>query len=850
VEDGRRVGNHYLLARIGQGGMGDVYAAVKNGPGGFGKLLVLKVLRDSLAEDPVFLSMFMDEARLAARLSHPNIVQTYEVGVCGESHFIVMEHLDGQSLGAVLRRLATDDRPVLLRFALTALGETLSGLQHAHGLTDLDGRALGVVHRDVTPQNIFVTYDGQVKIVDFGIAKALDSNSETVAGTFKGKIGYVSPEQVRGEAVDCRADLYSVGVILWEVLAGHRMWRGLSEVAVVSRLTQRKLPDLPRLAEAVPGALGRICSRAVAADPADRFADAAALRTEIEAVLAELGGPLSRRRIGEMMSSLFTREMKEDRRQIEEELKAYGRASAVEASPAGNRDQIPRLGGGSAKDGEVTVRSGSRDPGTALATSESITVNYRLPRRLRRAARRPRMAIGLAAAVLVLGAAVGVLIGVDRRAPPVPDATSPASAHPAPLPPVTAPAAQPVVELTGEIGADAVLANDKRYLLRFVTSVAPGASLIIQKGTTILGDFETKGTLVIRPGARIIAEGTADEPIVFTSSRPPGQRRPGDWGGVVILGEAPVNLRDEDDRPVRGRVEGLIEGGEYGGGNPDDSSGTLRYVRIEYSGTEIAPNNEINGLTLAGVGRLTAIDHVQVRHVRDDCFEFFGGTVDARHLICHAPGDDGFDWDYGYTGRLQFVLLTSSGAGSEGAHGFEGDNDPAGSRNEPVSAPTIFNATLCGANVATVRDHAGMLLRNGTRGLVADAVVSGFATGLEVRGPGTRPDVRSTVFSENRRPALLPASPGKRRAGRRSRAGPELLPRLFGPERGNRLEDSLLSGCTRRDRQGYKPELPLTAGATAPPGDGFFDSSAAFLGAFRNESDNWDAGRWVVWDDN
>jgi hypothetical protein len=236
---------------------------------------------------------------------------------------------------------------------------------------------------------------------------------------------------------------------------------------------------------------------------------------------------------------------------------------------------------------------------------------------------------------------------------------------------------KPEVELSGEIEGDARLTCDKRYRLSFMTFVRPGATLTIDAGTTIVGRPDSLGALVVQPGARLIAEGTPDRPIVFTSAAPPGQRTRGRLGRPAAPRAARrPTCADADGRPMRGKVEGIASGGEYGGDDPDDSSGVLRHVRVEYSGTLLGPNNEINGVTLAGVGRGTVFDHVQVRHTADDCFEFFGGTVDAHHLLCQDPGDDGFDWDLGYTGRLQFLLMRGGGPTVDSAHGFEGDNDP------------------------------------------------------------------------------------------------------------------------------------------------------------------------------
>lgn len=408
---------------------------------------------------------------------------------------------------------------------------------------------------------------------------------------------------------------------------------------------------------------------------------------------------------------------------------------------------------------------------------------------------------------------------------------------------------KPVVELSGEIERAARLTCDKVYRLRYVTSVRPGATLTIEPGTTIVGDRDTRGTLVVQPGAKLHAEGTPERPIVFTSEAPPGQRRPGDWGGLVILGKAPTNLRDAEGRPRRGQVEGLVAGGEYGGDDPEDSSGVLRYVRVEYSGSELGPNNELNGVTFAGVGRGTQVDHVQVRHPADDCFEFFGGTVDAKRLICQDPGDDGFDWDLGYTGRLQFIVLRGGAAGLDTTAGLEGDNDPGGSPSAPRSAPTIFNATLCGRGRSAPGEHYGLLLRRGTKATLGNAVIMGFEAPLDLRDRDTALDLRGGLWLAHNFAAPLghPEAPGGELALADDDFGVDEARLLT--EAGARLEDPDLPGCREPSGPGrYKPRAPLTDGAAAPPDDGFFAAEARWAGAFRDEADAWDLG-WAVWAD-
>jgi len=295
--------------------------------------------------------------------------------------------------------------------------------------------------------------------------------------------------------------------------------------------------------------------------------------------------------------------------------------------------------------------------------------------------------------------------------------------------------------LEGRITRDLTLRSNKRYLLRGFVNVDPPATLTIEPGTVIYGEKETKGTLIINRGAKIIANGTPERPIVFTSQQPPGQRGPGDWGGVIIAGRAPINVPG-------GTAE--IEGGTgtvYGGGNnpdPNDNSGILRYVRIEFGGIAFLPDNEINGLTLGGVGRSTTIEYVQVSYTGDDAFEFFGGTVNARYLISYHNIDDDFDTDFGYQGRVQFALAVRDPniADIGGSNGFESDNDGTGTTNQPRTAPVFSNVTLIGPAATSQTSispnfRRGMHIRRSSLLSAYNSIVMGFPDGILLDGTTT-----------------------------------------------------------------------------------------------------------------
>lgn len=230
------------------------------------------------------------------------------------------------------------------------------------------------------------------------------------------------------------------------------------------------------------------------------------------------------------------------------------------------------------------------------------------------------------------------------------------------------------------------------WTLKGYVYVNNGAVLTIEPGTIIKSDVSDKGALIIERGSRLIADGRPDAPIVFTSGRPAGERAPGDWGGIILLGSAPTN------RPLSPAP--IIEGGvnrPYGGTNATDNSGTLRYVRIEFSGIAAEPGSEINGLTCGGVGSGTIIENVQVSYGADDAYEFFGGTVNCKNLIAFATMDDDYDFDFGYQGKIQFaVALRDKPADTDQANGIECDNDGSGSNAEPFTRPYLSNLTLIG----------------------------------------------------------------------------------------------------------------------------------------------------------
>ncbi len=290
--------------------MADVYLAVQQGPAGsgFAKLAVVKKLRENLAEDPDFVAMLMDEARITARLAHPNVVQLFEFGQEQDTYFLAIEYLEGQPLHRIGRRAKKERVDVEPELYYAIVSDLLAGLHHAHELADYDGTPLAVVHRDVTPHNIFVTYNGTVKVVDFGIAKAMGRATETKQGIVKGKVPYMSPEQVSGGTVDRRTDIFAAGVILWNSATGSKLWADLDEIGIVRALCSGRYDASPRaICPGVPEEIDAICRKALAFRPEDRYATAADMRADLEAFLGR-GGAAARKKLETVMKELFAPE--------------------------------------------------------------------------------------------------------------------------------------------------------------------------------------------------------------------------------------------------------------------------------------------------------------------------------------------------------------------------------------------------------------------------------------------------------------------------------------------------------------------------------------------------------------
>lgn len=322
-----------------------------------------------------------------------------------------------------------------------------------------------------------------------------------------------------------------------------------------------------------------------------------------------------------------------------------------------------------------------------------------------------------------------------------------------------------VVPVSGDITTNTTWTKTNSYLLNGFIYVKNGATLTIEPGTLIKGDKASKGTLIVTRTGKINAAGTAAEPIVFTSNQDPGQRAAGDWGGIILLGNAPANFKDtmtmvSIDGTIEGGVDNAAGDGKFGGTNAADNSGVLTYVRIEFPGIAFQPNNEINGLTCGGVGAGTTIHHIQVSYSGDDSYEWFGGTVNCDHLIAYRGIDDDFDTDNGFGGKVQFGVCFRDIAASDAvgaSNGFESDNDANGSANTPVTGAIFSNMTIIGPRENAATDLTGTFfkrgahLRRNTRESIFNSIFLGFPIGLFIEGSSSQTNVSNgdLVFNYN-----------------------------------------------------------------------------------------------------
>jgi serine/threonine protein kinase len=307
MSDGQHQQQRYrVIERLASGGMAEVFIAESAGIEGFKKRVAIKRVLPHLSEKKAFIAMFLDEARLSAHLTHSCVAQVFDIGVGDNAYFIVMEYVDGADLKGVIEALRKADKPFPMESAVFIAAKLCEGLSYAHELTNMDGEPLQVVHRDMSPPNVLITKYGEVKIVDFGLAKATSQLQKSESGIIKGKFSYLSPEAALGQEVDARTDIFAIGIMLWEILAQRRLFFGDTDFATVKLVQKAEVPSISAINKDVPIELERIISRALARDPTKRYQTARDLGRDLIQFLYRNGKAVSPHDIAELVSTAMS----------------------------------------------------------------------------------------------------------------------------------------------------------------------------------------------------------------------------------------------------------------------------------------------------------------------------------------------------------------------------------------------------------------------------------------------------------------------------------------------------------------------------------------------------------------
>lgn len=335
----KQFGKFFLLDKLAVGGMAEIYKAKTFGAEGFEKLLAIKRILPHCAADKDFISMLIDEAKLSVLLSHANIVQVYDLGKVGDDFFISMEYISGVNLRDLIYRCRELGKPIPTDIAVYILSEICKGLDYAHRKTDMNGQPLNLVHRDISPQNILISYEGEVKIVDFGIAKAAMNISHTMAGILKGKIAYMSPEQALGKSVDHRTDIFSVGILLYECLTGEKLFTGESQFEVLKKIRSTKI-DLARLPVSIPKPLQVILARALAYFPKDRFQSAGDMQIELTKYLYSTYHDFSPQKLAGFVREVFSTQIAQQRERAQSVVLRESKTGSISLAQEALQEEI------------------------------------------------------------------------------------------------------------------------------------------------------------------------------------------------------------------------------------------------------------------------------------------------------------------------------------------------------------------------------------------------------------------------------------------------------------------------------------------------------------------------------
>jgi eukaryotic-like serine/threonine-protein kinase len=524
------IGRYELLLELGRGGMAVLHLARVQGAGGFSKLFAIKQILPHLAADPPFVDMFLNEARIAARLSHPNLCSVFELGQERGELFLVMEYLDGVPWEALAAAMPRDARG--LQLTAGVLAQACEGLHYAHTFRDADGTAMPIVHRDVSPQNVFVSTDGVCRVLDFGVSKIATDHRRTRTGVLKGKVPYMAPEQLRGEPVDGRADVWAVGVMLWEALVGRRLFDRDTDFLIYEAITGEAIPSVNAEGARYPDAIDGVIARALARDREARYATARELGRDLQRVAAEPGGAASREQIAGVVGQLCGD-------QISARTRAIASAVTRHAPPRPGDPEAPGLGGPEALDDAARGRTvASRDAAATLSMAmRKGSIIVERPRRRRW----PIVMLGLAA----LAAGVAVVTATRGSSEPVRNVTASPGDLAAPSP--TPGSAEPARVATAPASAtSAVTAPRGRSASTAGTHVSPGTMVI---GRATRGRPAPASATPAPAGAPSAASTTGGG-----SAVPPGGRTSVD--AAIVRGAGSAAPHPQRDRTARDTTAG------------------------------------------------------------------------------------------------------------------------------------------------------------------------------------------------------------------------------------------------------------------------------------------------------
>ncbi|MCP3163499.1 serine/threonine protein kinase [Myxococcus qinghaiensis] len=484
-------GKYELLRKIASGGMGQVFLAREHGTG-FERLVVLKLILPHLAEDDEFLSMFLDEAGLVARLTHPNLITILDLSQIEGRHCLAMEYVQGDDVRRLEKFSRAQNKPMSVGLILRVIADAAAGLHYAHQARDVQGRPMRLVHRDVSPQNILVGFDGGVKVIDFGVAKAATSSANTATGVLKGKYPYMSPEQASGLAIDARSDLFALGVVMWEMLTGKRLFKGDSDLMTLRLVKDCQVPRPSQLNPKLPPGLDEVVLKALAPTPDERYPDCGAFRLALEDYTLNLRLPSSSAHL-----SAYLRELYADRISTETDPAKLDQLAEDADLDSRSNSSLSGVGGPAGRTSasrqhprNVTPGTRSRQQAVAAPVGAVVQDRTRGTSPMDRApSEKPRRipwvpVVAASVGLLLAGAAVVLLRGpAGATTLPVTTTTQPVHVEREPPPPPTKPTPEPVkmtevLVTTEPAGATVSIAGEERGVTPLKLELEQGAPMV------------------------------------------------------------------------------------------------------------------------------------------------------------------------------------------------------------------------------------------------------------------------------------------------------------------------------------------------------------------------------------